>query len=632
MTIEDVDYLQANSIKQSYVFLIDSKDRDKAAYRTPSEYVVDFEKPFENVVGLEVMDASIPRTMYNMDAYNNHLRFFIYTEAYDWDGFSEASWCNVSVEPGDYTVQTLVPALNAQFSMRLNQAADGSNVAITVEALSNPPDIKNKLKFYCPYPFLLDMSVSIAETLGFDMPTSATEAATTRWYAIFDKTVLLTTPWKQAIWLRFPSKTNTEILTELGLSAEQRTWMYMARGFYENGALYKSVDKGFVLSDTGSYGEALVVFDGPRSVIRNFPISASGQIAQRFVVGSQIYLTRIEVAFAGPRETLLDTSAQYILYQLPKSATAPTVAAGRVQLASGNIGISAIDGSFSLATLNETCFLEPEWSYWLVLLNTDNRPLSVYYNNVVVHQGNIMMTTSDGGTAWISLDEADIPYQVSCRLTGNYEFHEIVAPGIYNLIGEKYTVMRCREIEENSHRSLAYTKHNLGLAKFRLGVVGYSENRMDFSKVPLREFHPIGKLSRLSLRFETSTGALYDFKGVNHTITMAIHYLEPIQKVKFQQSILNPNYRGDFIDYRFREDDQEGDSDDQEEDYSRDVVGDYKKYEQMYHPENVRLRELQKTYEIPRFQAYFQRPENERDDRETAANNIFDDSLDRFRS
>jgi hypothetical protein len=609
MPIEDVDYLRANSVKQSYVFLIDSKDRDKLAYRTPSEYVVDFEKPFENVVGLEVVDASIPRTMYNVDAYNNQLRFFIYTPDYNWDGFGEASWCNVFVETGDYTVQTLVPALNNQFSMRLNQSPTGSNVGITVETLSNPPDIKNKLKFYCPYPFLLDMSVSMAETLGFDVVVSPQESSATGWYASFDKTQLLTTPLKQQIWTRLPSKTNTEIIAELGLTVEQRGWLYFARDIYDNASIYKSVDKSFVLGDASTYGESITVFEGPRSVIRNYAITSAAQITQRFTVGAAVYLTSIQVAFTGPREsqyeTILDTSAQYALYRLPKSALAPTVAAGRVLMASGNIGISAIDGSYSLAVLTQTCFLDPVWSYWLVLSNTDNQPLSVYYNNVTVNRGNPMLTTTNGGETWVSLDEVDIPYQVSCLLTGNYEFHEIVAPGIYNLVGEKYITLRCKEIEENSHRSLAYTRHNLGLAKFRLGVVGYSENRLDFSKVPLREFHPIGKLSRLSLRFDTAGGQLYDFKGVNHTITMSIHYLEPIQKVKFDRSILNPNYRGDFIEYRFREDDQEGDSDDQDDDFSRDKVGDYKKYEVQYHPETIRLQQLQRTYEIPRFQSYF---------------------------
>jgi hypothetical protein len=591
MPIEDVDYLRGNSVKQSYVFMIDSKDRDKAVYRTPAEYVVDFNPPFENVIGLEVLDASVPRTMYNVDVYNNQMRFFIHTSNYNWDTFGETSWCNVAIETGDYTIQTLIPALNTALQMRLNQDSNQPMVSITVESVSNPPDIKNTLRFYAPYPFVLDMTTNVAETVGFDMPTSVSESATTRWYDIFSKPVLLTSPRKSTIYQRLPSKTNTEIISELNLTNGERQWLYFARGIYENSHLYDSVDIPFVIGDTSTYGHTVQVFEGPRSVIRARGLSASARVAQRFSVTAQVYLTKIEVAFTGPREsnfqTLLDTNAQWAIVRTAVGATSPL---GGTTVASGNIGVSAVDGSYSTVALtDDTVLLEPSVGYWLVLRNNDNLPLSVYYNNVVNLQGNPMVVTANSGVSWFSLDEPDIPYQMSCRLTGNYEYHQITSPGIYNLIGEKYVVLRCKEIEENSFRSLAYTKHNLGLAKFRLGIVGYSETRLDFNKVPLREFHPIGRLSRMTLRFEVSGGMLYDFKGVNHTITVAIHYLEPIQKTKFQQSILNPNYTGDFIGYRFHEDDQEGDSDDQEEDYSRDALGDYKKYEQRYHPEFVEL-------------------------------------------
>ena len=77
MPIEDVDYLKANSVKQSYLLLVDSADRDRSAYPTPSDYVVSFSAPFQNVVGMEVVDASIPRTMYSIDVINNKISFLL---------------------------------------------------------------------------------------------------------------------------------------------------------------------------------------------------------------------------------------------------------------------------------------------------------------------------------------------------------------------------------------------------------------------------------------------------------------------------------------------------------------------------------------------------------------------------
>lgn len=601
MPIEDVDYLRKNSIKQSYIFLVDSKDRNKNSYRTPSEYVVEFTQPFENVIGFEVLDASIPRTMYNVDAYNNQIRFFIYSSNYNWDAYtSQIPWKTVSIEPGDYTIQTLVPAINSQLTMHLNNDTTLPMVSIYATPVSNPPDIKNTLMFYCPYPFLFDMnasSSSMAETIGFDMPVSSAEREL---YDLFNKASILTTPLKTSIYQQLPSKDDYQILESIPTAT--KSLIMTLRDVYTNQHFYKSVDKQFQLSDTTTYGQSTTLFEGPRSVIRNYKITANAYIAQHFTVSAQQYLTSIKIAFTSDSTTNVDTSAQYAIYT--GTLTNPIVSLNN-RKAYGNIGITAIDGSYSTAEIQQVCFLEPGIDYWLVVYNDDNQDLSVYFNNVANKGNDSMVVTSitpnESNNPWSLLDEPDIPFQMSCALLGNYEHHEIVSPGIYNLVGEKYIVLRCKEIEENSYRSLAYTRHNLGLAKFRLGVVGYSDTRMDFSKVPLREFHPIGRLVKITLRFETANGELYDFKGVNHNITFAIHYLEPMQKMNFEQSILNPNYNGNFIDYRFKEDDQEGDSDDQEEDFSRDVVGNYKKYETMYLPENLRIQNMPVVYQHPKF-------------------------------
>ena len=52
MTIEDINYLKANSIKQSYTFLVDSESRDRSINPSPSEYVIEFSEPFKNVIGI----------------------------------------------------------------------------------------------------------------------------------------------------------------------------------------------------------------------------------------------------------------------------------------------------------------------------------------------------------------------------------------------------------------------------------------------------------------------------------------------------------------------------------------------------------------------------------------------------
>jgi hypothetical protein len=177
----------------------------------------------------------------------------------------------------------------------------------------------------------------------------------------------------------------------------------------------------------------------------------------------------------------------------------------------------------------------------------------------------------------------------------------ITSPGIVYFIGNKYIILRCPEIEEHLYRSLSYSKYSLGLAKFRVDSVGINSEKLSITKIPVREFHPIGKLSRITLKFETNKGILYDFKGINHNIIFAIFYYEPIQKNIPTNSILNPSYKMNYIDYLYKQEEIEGDSSDgdneENEDFSRDNIDDYKIKENLYNERGIKLQQFKKYYE-----------------------------------
>jgi hypothetical protein len=162
--------------------------------------------------------------------------------------------------------------------------------------------------------------------------------------------------------------------------------------------------------------------------------------------------------------------------------------------------------------------------------------------------------------------------------------------------------MRCPEIEEHLYRSLSYSKYSLGLAKFRVDSIGINNEKLSITKIPVREFHPIGKLSRITLRFETNKGLLYDFKGINHNIIFAIFYYEPMQKNIPTNSILNPSYKMNYIDYQYKQEEIEGDSsdgdnEDETEDFSRDNIDEYKIKENLYNERGVNLQQFKNYYE-----------------------------------
>ncbi len=360
MSIEDIDFLKKNSIKEDYLFLVDSKKRDFLNYPDPNNYVINFNIPFRNVIAIDVIEASIPRTMYSIDKYNNSIYYYIGNSPNDPiinNGLNPLNtnlllFNKLEITPGNYTIQTFIPAFNSQ--MILNNP----NAPIQMANLNNPPELTNKIIFTCKNPFILNMNISsLAETLGFN----------------------------------------------LNIKKEN------------DGILYKYISK----------------YEGYVNFLKTYH--------------------------------------------------------------------------------------------------------SIYNSK-----------------------------------TGLYE---ITSPGIVFFIGEKYIIIRSPEIEEHAFGSLAYNNFNQGIAKFKVSGVGFNDDRVELTKIPVREFHPIGKLSKLTFRFETADGNLYDFRGINHSITYVIKYYKPrLINVKEFTPILNPNYKSNFRDYKYLNEDQELSDEEDKNEYSRDNI------------------------------------------------------------
>jgi len=389
MSIEDINYLRKSSIKQSFTFLIDSRNRDRNIYPDPSYYVVDFTVPFKNVIGMEVIDVSIPKTMYNVDYNNNRLYYYLadsndieenkVTITYDDNGneiYDTSKFSYVDIPPGDYVTSTFID--------KFRSVLISKNIfpKLDMNGVDTPADLTNLIYFKSAKPFILDMHRStIAELLGFDTYTKESDGNKYKFMHEYNK----------------------------------------KEGFQK---LFHST---------------------------------------------------------------LASNGEHVLY----------------------------------------------------------------------------------------------------------------APGMMYLIGYKYLVLRCPEIEQHLYRSLSYSKESLGLAKIRINSYGYNDEKTSFLKVPVREFHPIGKLSRISLKFETDTGELYDFKGVNHNIVFAIYYYEPKQENVVKSSILNPEYDPDFVNYMYKHDEQEGESDEDDEDdedFSRDNIEIYKKRELEFNKKGIENRNKMIAY------------------------------------
>ena len=89
--IEDIEYLKENCEKDSATFYIDTSQRNKNYYPTPSEFCIDFEQPFRFVNGFDVLDAAIPTTMYNIDEAERDIAITVVNGTTPRDSFKELS-------------------------------------------------------------------------------------------------------------------------------------------------------------------------------------------------------------------------------------------------------------------------------------------------------------------------------------------------------------------------------------------------------------------------------------------------------------------------------------------------------------------------------------------------------------
>jgi hypothetical protein len=375
MSIEDIDYLKKNSVKESFLFIVDSKDRDYLKYPDPNYYSFKLNTPFKNVIGIEVIDYSIPRTMYSLDIFNNNLFIYIANSSSDFivnNGLDPLNanmniFTKFEMNVGNYNLLTFMPTFNSLMLKNFNEDPVNYPAPIEIITYSNPPELTNVITFTCSKPFILNMSdSSLAETLGFS--------------------------------------------TNIKKEDDNIKYKYIKR--YENQLKFLKIYHSFYNSKANRY--------------------------------------------------------------------------------------------------------------------------------------------------------------------------EITAPGVVFFIGEKYITIRSPEIEEHAYGSLAYNNYNLGIAKFKVNTIGYNEERFEIQKIPSREFHPIGKLSKLTFRFEASNNNLYDFKGVNHLITYIIYFYSPKFNLTNEfKSILNPNYKNNFNDYNNYN--KENDDEEDRDEFSRDKLLEmYKKNELLY--------------------------------------------------
>ena len=754
MSIEDINYMKENSIKQAYTFIIDSSERDRNLFPNPNNYVVNFSTPFKNIIGMEIIDASIPRAMYTIDVDNNEFYYYIgndtgtgitdggMTDGIIENGIQIQNNANLILQNWNYTSNLPIRSSNLFYTSNIvrssniaTNSASSSNIEVVdIYKIIHSSNIYNYTKvinnsnvfstsnLYSTSRLLntskLFMSTSNLETertiyttsnisitsniYNFTTIESVSRSSNLSYlelsgdrYGILENSINIANIYRNTAAI---GGSTIGITFHLCLRAiigdANKNKEYSILDFSYNHTfsldtdiifrnisvdVAKSTNNTFVLSFTiGERKES--VFNIPMNDYVNilwsiqkstwnigvFDATLNTQIAYKeFLNCDEMYNVFFTKKYIGKKHSSTNGWEDNLLRlkDFKLYNTAMTLSAMVSTLSVSDVAVDIrvpvwykMDEVINNAIINEgthttigytdvfkKILISPgDYTFRTFITKYDelikNNDMEIMFkefstppeltNLIDIYSKSPLIvdmrrttlsenlgfdlfpttkqedryiskgyTTVDSVLAKMFYSRANASYDPDVSINNKYI---ITSPGIVYFIGNKYIIMRCPEIEEHLYRSLSYSKNTLGIAKIRVDSIGINSEKLTITKIPVREFHPIGKLSRMSLRFETSKGALYDFKGLNHNIIFAIFYYEPIQKNIPKNSILNPEYKMNYLDYLYKQEEIEGDSDEGNEDsddFSRDNIDDYKIKENLYSERGVQLQQTNTYYQ-----------------------------------
>lgn len=469
----DIQQLKTEGERFSSIIYVDSAKRNRVFFPTPQKYEVIFNEPFRHVYSIQVLDASIPRTHYNVDHHNNVLSYSI-----------NGSDFTVTLDIGDYTDVEIVEAINAKL------------IGITIGFLSSPSDRRKQFVFISENPFFIRLfQTTIRELVGLD------QGFQSQLHSVDD-----------------PANYQVSVVTNtLANDTSVQVTVTSANSvFYQRFSVFETGKTGTLEFNIHKLDTDLLDTNDFDLRVRVVHQSTQATIAET-EVHSSAFENKVVLSDWTHYGHLL-TGQQYVF-------VVSTVNANYVHY---NLYVDIVSNETQQLYFQQNVSLDFDMNSFL---NNPENTINKYGTPQTVEDLYFGITT----------DTLGVNMGLNCNLTTLREVHSVVPSGIYNMLGDRYIVLRCKEIENHimtsiksfnaidpDTNSLEEKQYDTGIAKFKMSVVGFREERFDFNTLPPQEFHPIGKLTSLSFSFENQDGKEYDFKGVNHTLTLSINHYKPI--------------------------------------------------------------------------------------------------------
>lgn len=606
MPIDDIQYLYKNNVKENIVLLIDSNKRDRKRWRSPAEFVVEFPEPFKNVYGVELLNASVARTMFTIDRHNNKMSIltnYYIKQTYE-GNISENKYTNIALSITDYRdANKMMDELSNVLENASDQYDKTFSAVTAVEAQDTTTDITTKqfLKFTSSKtPFIINRRLSSSnKTFGFSLLADEIDDASYKVLKNCINTDILS-------FSTIHIDTNEQIIftdkfsvspSDMNIIEETETYKIVRiplkfQKKYNSGVFIKSIvrsnTKDTDINDvlTSSLIKKFTFDD----VILKIEISKDFEIVNDDEIKIEYYhlidnlktITsenedELFISKNDEEETVLDINVHY---RVDVSASKIEInKIGDTTLITTDNGVFIKEFVIEINQLNNVYLLsEPTFIYVefkdftqnivfrceyykdsnedKYFIKYENPPDSQYFNHIHINLTSSYTLNVLYGDTTEEITMADdvinddgetiSPLQTFKLFVTTFS---IIPPGIINFATENYVTLHIKEIEEHIRGSYDANDVSPGIAMLNVDVQsGYADNATEFTRVEYKEFHPIGKLSKLHFRLQRKlTTELYDCKGVDVHYLLSIKMLNPSKlNTKQLEYSLNPNYDPDY--------------------------------------------------------------------------------------
>ena len=533
MPIDDVDFLLDNCVTDQHIIYIDSAKRDKIAYPHPNHYAIKFSSPYRFVHGIELMDASIPSTMFNIDTHNNVMSYVTSTSTNINTTMQEL----VQV-PGFRNILEYSLVDDVRQAMHEYGTSKPFEVVFLTDETPSSADIfldAKRLSTFIDNCLTVDIdALNIADD-PFDGFNSGTGV-------LFD-----------------PSSTAHLIITKHKVKDVK---LYASQQAAHNGDLpiYEVIVDKIKMYTTDAY-----LYDFYSCFNKKY-----GNLG--FYDIFRVKRPKILRAYSLQQKSCDNYEYEWFYYTISVVSEAEYNGIATNAEAAPVTFLQTIfrPGNYSakeFLRLNSTfmtdAVLFDEGASSTIELYPNFKIIGEHpfvINQLGTSIGNVIGLGEDANTLWSKNYTyiPNIPYLIGSLSENNENF--IDCPGLINFISNRYVVVRCEELEDHMYGSYSYGDFTPGIGVLRLFEVdGVSHQRNDYVNFVKSPFHPIGKLDKITLTFLLpNLSTRYDFKGIDHLMLLSIKFYVPKQLRKLQTSILNPNYNPDFHEYSHQHIDYKG--------------------------------------------------------------------------